>query len=53
MLACGTQRTAACPACSAGRVPLPAAAARRHVREEIPFFPGPRVALADLVASLP
>jgi chlorite dismutase len=26
--------------------------ARRHVREEIPFFTGPRVPLADLVASL-
>jgi chlorite dismutase len=27
--------------------------ARRHVREEIPFYTGPRVALADLVAALP
>ncbi len=32
---------------------LRATDARRHVREEIPFFTGPRVALADLVASLP
>ena len=27
--------------------------ARRHVREEVPFFTGPRVALADLVDALP
>jgi len=27
--------------------------ARLHVREEIPFFTGPRVEVADLVASLP
>jgi chlorite dismutase len=27
--------------------------ARRHVREEIPFFTGPRVDIADLVARLP
>lgn len=32
---------------------LRATDARRHVREELPFFTGPRVALADLVASLP
>ena len=27
--------------------------ARRHVREEIPFFTGPRVTAAQLTASLP
>ncbi|PPK95919.1 chlorite dismutase [Kineococcus xinjiangensis] len=27
--------------------------ARRHVREEVPFFTGPRVPLAELVAELP
>lgn len=27
--------------------------ARRHVREEIPFFTGPRAALADIVTRLP
>ncbi len=27
--------------------------ARRHVREEIPFYTGPRVEVGDLVASLP
>jgi hydrogen peroxide-dependent heme synthase len=27
--------------------------ARRHVREEIPFFTGPRIAPAELVANLP
>jgi hydrogen peroxide-dependent heme synthase len=27
--------------------------ARRHVREEIPFFTGPRLPLAELVATLP
>ncbi|GAB7189875.1 chlorite dismutase family protein [Kineococcus sp. NUM-3379] len=27
--------------------------ARRHVREEVPFFTGPRVPLAELVAALP
>ena len=32
---------------------LRATDARRHVREEIPFFTGPRVALADLVDALP
>ncbi|MFP5336090.1 MAG: hydrogen peroxide-dependent heme synthase [Actinomycetes bacterium] len=32
---------------------LRATEARRHVREEIPFYTGPRVALADLVAALP
>ena len=32
---------------------LRATDARRHVREEIPFFTGPRVALPDLVAALP
>ncbi|MDE9366833.1 chlorite dismutase family protein [Luteipulveratus sp. YIM 133132] len=31
---------------------LRATEARRHVREEIPFFTGPRVELADLVARL-
>jgi len=32
---------------------LRATGARRHVREEIPFFTGPRVPLAELVATLP
>ena len=32
---------------------LRATEARRHVREELPFYTGPRVALPDLVASLP
>jgi chlorite dismutase len=32
---------------------LRATEARRHVREEVPFFTGPRVAPADLVATLP
>ena len=32
---------------------LRAVEARRHVREEVPFFTGPRVALAELVAALP
>lgn len=32
---------------------LRAVDARRHVREEIPFFTGPRVTAAQLVASLP
>lgn len=32
---------------------LRATDARRHVREEIPFFTGPRVLLGDLVAALP
>jgi peroxiredoxin len=32
---------------------LRATGARRHVREEIPFFTGPRVPLAELVAGLP
>ncbi|MFN8080248.1 MAG: hydrogen peroxide-dependent heme synthase [Kineosporiaceae bacterium] len=32
---------------------LRAVEARRHVREEVPFYTGPRVALADLVAALP
>jgi hydrogen peroxide-dependent heme synthase len=32
---------------------LRATEARRHVREEIPFYTGPRVAPADLVATLP
>ncbi len=32
---------------------LRATQARRHVREEIPFFAGPRVPLPELVASLP
>jgi chlorite dismutase len=32
---------------------LRATEARRHVREEVPFFTGPRVELADLVARLP
>ena len=32
---------------------LRATEARRHVREEVPFFTGPRVAPGDLVASLP
>ena len=27
--------------------------ARLHVREEIPFYTGPRVPLAELVAALP
>jgi peroxiredoxin len=27
--------------------------ARRHVREEVPFFTGPRVSVRDLVANLP
>ncbi|GAB3465217.1 hydrogen peroxide-dependent heme synthase [Actinophytocola sediminis] len=32
---------------------LRASRARRHVREEIPFFTGPRVAPAELIANLP
>jgi len=32
---------------------LRATEARRHVREELPFYTGPRVPLAELVASLP
>jgi hydrogen peroxide-dependent heme synthase len=32
---------------------LRATEARRHVREEIPFYTGPRVAPGDLVATLP
>ena len=32
---------------------LRATEARRHVREELPFYTGPLVALADLVANLP
>lgn len=32
---------------------LRATEARRHVREEIPFYTGPRAALTDLVAVLP
>ena len=32
---------------------LRATEARRHVREELPFFTGPRVPLAELVAELP
>jgi chlorite dismutase len=32
---------------------LRATDARRHVREEVPFYTGPRVPLADLVAGLP
>jgi peroxiredoxin len=31
---------------------LRAVGARRHVREEIPFYTGPRVPLTDLVAAL-
>jgi chlorite dismutase len=31
---------------------LRASGARRHVREEIPFFTGPRIEPAQLVASL-
>jgi chlorite dismutase len=27
--------------------------ARRHVREEVPFYTGPRIAPAELVANLP
>jgi len=32
---------------------LRATEARRHVREELPFYTGPRVSLTDLVAGLP
>ena len=32
---------------------LRATEARRHVREEVPFYTGPRVALPELVAALP
>jgi chlorite dismutase len=32
---------------------LRATEARRHVREEVPFFTGPRVSVRDLVTSLP
>jgi peroxiredoxin len=32
---------------------LRATKARRHVREEVPFFTGPRVSVRDLVTSLP
>ncbi|MGH3615169.1 MAG: chlorite dismutase family protein, partial [Pseudonocardia sp.] len=32
---------------------LRATEARRHVREEVPFYTGPRVQIGDLVATLP
>jgi chlorite dismutase len=32
---------------------LRASAARRHVREEVPFFTGRRRPLADIVTALP
>ncbi|MGZ4589104.1 MAG: chlorite dismutase family protein, partial [Mycobacteriaceae bacterium] len=32
---------------------LRATEARLHVREEVPFFTGPRVPVTELVASLP
>jgi chlorite dismutase len=32
---------------------LRASRARRHVREEVPFFTGPRMPIAELVAALP
>ena len=32
---------------------LRASTARRHVREEVPFYTGPRVAPRDLLARLP
>jgi hydrogen peroxide-dependent heme synthase len=32
---------------------LRATEARRHVREEVPFFTGPRVSPEQLVTSLP
>jgi chlorite dismutase len=32
---------------------LRATEARRHVREEVPFFTGPRVPPADLLSRLP
>jgi chlorite dismutase len=32
---------------------LRSSTARRHVREEIPFYTGPRREIADLVAALP
>ncbi|MGH3982456.1 MAG: chlorite dismutase family protein, partial [Pseudonocardiaceae bacterium] len=32
---------------------LRASRARRHVRAEVPFFTGPRVPVAELVAALP
>ena len=32
---------------------LRASRARRHVREEVPFFTGPRVPVAELVTGLP
>ena len=32
---------------------LRASQARRHVRQEVPFFTGPRVPMADLVTALP
>jgi hydrogen peroxide-dependent heme synthase len=32
---------------------LRASDARRHVRQEVPFFTGPRLDVADLVAVLP
>ena len=32
---------------------LRASRARRHVREEVPFFTGPRVPVAELVMALP
>lgn len=32
---------------------LRATEARRHVREEVPFYTGPRVAIGDLIATLP
>lgn len=32
---------------------LRSAGARRHVREEVPFYTGPQIDVADLIASLP
>ncbi|HTK66967.1 MAG TPA: hydrogen peroxide-dependent heme synthase [Pseudonocardia sp.] len=32
---------------------LRGAGARRHVREEVPFYTGPRIDVADLIANLP
>ena len=32
---------------------LRATKARRHVREEVPFFTGPRVEVEQLIAALP
>ena len=46
-------RPTSCTASSTSCAHLRATEARRHVREEVPFFTGPRVQVGDLVATLP